>query len=75
MNFNHLRPPTARQTRCAKGGTTCYFVPAGNVRATAGENIHLTLVCRNCDKREDVFLSKQEYFIQEKLIEKEIKRV
>jgi hypothetical protein len=40
-----------------------------------GENVHLTMVCKRCGKRRDAFLTKEEYFIQEKLIHKEIRDV
>jgi len=31
--------------------------------------------CKNCGAREEIFLTKEEYFIQEKLIHKEIGNV
>lgn len=75
MNFNHLMPERRTARKCTKNGQSCYFLPVGNIRATQGENIHLTLFCRNCGQREDVFLSRQEYEIQQKLIYKEIGNV
>jgi transcription initiation factor IIE alpha subunit len=75
MNFNYLL--SARQTRkkCNDTLSDCYFIPAGNIRSTQGDNIHLTMLCRKCGQREEIFLSRQEYFKQQKLIEKEIKNV
>jgi transcription initiation factor IIE alpha subunit len=72
MNFNHLMDARFLKRRCGNRSTGCYYVPAGNVRSTQGENVHMTMVCRNCGKREDIFLSKQQYQIQEKLIQKEL---
>ena len=75
MNFNHLAAARRRPPKCSKSDDGCYLLPVGNIRATQGENVHLTLFCRNCDRREDVFLSREEYLIQQKLIYKEIGNV
>ena len=72
MNFNHLMEAHLVKRRCASTNAECYFIPAGNVRSTQGENVHMTMVCRKCGKREDIFLSKEEYFTQQKLIQREI---
>lgn len=61
--------------RCPKTKTECYFVPAGNIRSTQGENVHMTMYCNKCGIREDIFLSKEEYFTQQKLIQREINNV
>jgi transcription initiation factor IIE alpha subunit len=58
--------------KCSATNTECYFIPAGNVRSTAGENVHMTLYCKKCGRREDIFLSKEEFFTQQRLIQKEI---
>jgi transcription initiation factor IIE alpha subunit len=58
--------------RCSATNTECYFIPAGNVRSTAGENVHMTMYCKKCGRREDIFLSKEEFFTQQSLIQKEI---
>ena len=60
---------------CGNLNVDCYYVPRGPVRTMLGENVHLTMVCKRCAKRKDVFLTKEEYFIQEKLIHKEIDNV
>jgi len=72
MNFNHLMEKRALQGRCGALNTSCYYVPRGPVRTMLGEHVHLTMVCKRCAKRRDVFLTKEEYFTQEKLIHKEI---
>jgi len=72
MNFNHLMEAKSTKRQCKANNSSCYFRPAGNIRSTAGENVHMTLFCKNCGRREDIFLTKEEYFIQQKLIQKEI---
>jgi len=75
MNFNYLMGPSSIKRRCTATNNECYFIPAGNVRSTQGENVHMTMYCKKCGKREDIFLSKEEYFTQQKLIQKEISGV
>ncbi len=72
MNFNHLMETKYIKRKCSATNTECYFIPAGNVRSTAGENVHMTLYCKKCGRREDIFLSKEEFFTQQRLIQKEI---
>ena len=74
MHFNHLmKPQFIERRKCKKTKDTCYFVPAGNIRSTQGENVHMTMICRHCGSREDIFLSKEEYSTQQQLIQKEIR--
>ena len=75
MNFNHLMEKKSLQGKCGDLNTVCYYVPRGPVRTMLGENVHLTMVCKRCGKTRDTFLTKEEYFIQEKLIYKEIRDV
>lgn len=75
VNFNYLLDGRTAKRKCIAEHKTCYFVPAGTVRAVQGNNIYLSMRCRNCGKREDVFLSREEYFTQQKLIEKELANV
>ena len=72
MNFNHLIEAHIVKRRCGATNGECYFIPAGNVRSTHGENVHMTMYCNKCGKREDIFLSKQDYEVQERLITKEL---
>jgi hypothetical protein len=72
MNFNHLMESRYLKRKCQDGNSECYYIPLGNTRSTAGEHVHLTMVCKRCGQRNDVFLTKEEYFIQERLIQKEI---
>jgi hypothetical protein len=75
MNFNHLMESHFAKRKCKDRNDPCYFLPIGNVRSTAGANVHLTMRCKNCGAREDIFLSKEDYLIQQKLIHKEINHV
>tara|TARA_E500000331_G_C17106355_1_gene647617 strand:- start:512 stop:721 length:210 start_codon:yes stop_codon:yes gene_type:complete len=61
--------------KCKVNNESCYYVPVGNIRSTQGENVYMTMTCRNCGTREDIFLTKEQYFTQQKLILKEIKNV
>ena len=72
MNFNHLMDNKALRRKCKDSNSECYFVPRGPVRTMLGENVHLTMVCKRCGQRSDTFLTKEQYFIQQKLIHKEI---
>jgi len=75
MNFNHLMEKRTLKRECKSGQSECYWVPAGNVRSTHGDNVHMTMICRYCACREDIFLSRHDYEIQERIIMKEISNV
>ena len=75
MNFNHLMENRFNKRRCKAGNDSCYWVPVGNIRSTQGENVHMTMICEKCATREDVFLTKEEFLTQRKLIFKEIGNV
>jgi len=75
VNFNHLMEARFVKRKCPSTNAECYFIPAGNVRSTQGDNVHMTMVCRKCGRREDIFLSRADYDIQRQLIEREIGNV
>lgn len=75
MNFSHLMDPKSIRPKCKATNNECYWIPAGDVRATHGENVHIIMHCRRCGRREDIFLSKEEYYTQQRLIEREIGNV
>jgi hypothetical protein len=75
VNFNHLMENRHKTRRCGSQDQECYWVPVGDIRSTHGGNVHMTMVCRRCTKREDIFLTKKEYQIHERIILKEIKHV
>ena len=72
MNFNHLMDARIVKRRCLDTNLECYWVPIGNVRSTQGDNVYMTMGCNKCGKREDIFLSKEAYFVQQKLIQREL---
>jgi hypothetical protein len=75
VNFNHLMESKFMKRKCTVGHNECYWLPVGNIRSTHGNNVHMTMHCRHCGTREDIFLSKQDYEIQEKLILREVENV
>ena len=75
MNFNHLVESHMSKRRCSATNGECYFIPAGNVRSTQGNNVHINMVCKRCAQRVDIFLTREEYFTQQKLIQREIENV
>ncbi len=75
MNFNHLLDERQQRARCRGRLNECYWLPAGDAKATAGKNVNLTMYCKRCQSREDIFLTENEYKIQRKLIEKEVGNV
>ena len=75
MNFNHLMEDRSLKRKCSKGHGECYWIPVGNIRSTHGDNVHMTMFCKHCGLREDIFLSRQDYEVQERMILKEIQDV
>ena len=75
MNFNYLMEKKFTNRKCKAGNGECYWIPVGNIRSTHGNNVHMTMFCKHCGRREDLFLSKQDYETQERLILKEIRDV
>jgi hypothetical protein len=75
VNFNHLMEDRSIKKRCKAGTSVCYWIPAGNIRSTLGNNVHMTMFCKKCGIREDIFLSQQDYETQERLILKEVENV
>lgn len=75
MNFNHLLDERQQRARCRGNNNECYWLPVGDGTATAGKNVNITMYCKRCQSREDIFLTESEYDIHRKLIEKEIGNV
>ena len=72
-NFNHLMDTRFLKRRCKANGSECYWIPAGNIRSTHGNNVHMTMYCKHCKIREDIFLTEKEYKVHENTILKEVK--
>jgi hypothetical protein len=62
MNFNHLMEARSNEKCTEQIIVIAIICPAGKIRTTAGENVHMTMYCKNCGRREDIFLTKEEYF-------------
>lgn len=75
MNFNYLMNPRTRRHRCKKSNDECYWVPVSSGRAMSGDNVHVTMMCKVCSHRHDIFMTKKEYKIQERIIEREVEIV
>ena len=74
MNFNHLMEEHLLKRKCKAAGE-CYWIPTGTIRSTHGDNVHMTMICKHCTRREDIFLSRQDYLVQERMILREIQNV
>tara|TARA_Y100001938_G_C8097644_1_gene439203 strand:- start:3053 stop:3265 length:213 start_codon:yes stop_codon:yes gene_type:complete len=59
--------------KCKITNNECYWIPVGNIRSTVGNNIHMTMHCKHCAVREDIFLTEKEYKTHENIILKEVK--
>lgn len=75
MNFNHLMESKILQKRCRKDGGECYWMPTGTIRAMVGGHVHVSMYCKKCQKREEVFLSETLYKKQQKILEQEVGNV
>ena len=62
MNFEHLFDDKRKKTFCtANQNEHCYWVPTGNIRSMVGDNVNVTLYCKNCSRREDIFLTSEQF--------------
>ena len=75
MNFNHLMESKVLQRHCRKDGGECYWAPTGTIRAMVGGHVHVSMYCKKCQKREEVFLSETLYKRQQKILEQEVGNV
>ena len=75
MNFNHLMENKILQRQCRKDGAECYWASTGNIRAMVGGHVNVSMYCKKCDQREEVFLSEILYKKQQKILEQEVGNV
>ena len=75
MNFNHLMENKILQRRCRKDGNECYWAPTGNIRAMVGGHVNVSMYCKKCKTRKEVFLSETLYKRQQKILEQEVGNV
>jgi hypothetical protein len=75
-NFNHLFEKQELIINCKQRDTSrCQWRPTGNIKATAGNNVSVSLACATCDARTSVFLDHAQYKNHEKILLKEIDNV
>ena len=72
MNFNYLMDPKQRRISCQATNTECYWVPVSPGRSMSGDNVHVSMMCKKCNIRRDIFMTKKEYKTQERIIEREV---
>lgn len=70
--LNHLLGSKLAKGRCPTGKQH-HWVASGDVRATAGNNIAVYMRCKECDARETVWLTMNEYRLQERIINSSIR--
>ena len=70
--LNHLLERHLASGRCPTGKQH-YWVASGDVRATTGNNIAVHMRCKSCETRETVWLTTNEYRMQERIINSSIK--
>ena len=75
MHFNHLINEKRIKTHCKGDGKECYWLPSGNIRATSGNNVNVSLYCKMCGHREEIFLNEKAFKTHEKVLLKEIENV
>lgn len=75
MNFNYLLNPKHQPLHCRTNRGECYWIPVSSGRSMSGDNIHVPMMCRKCNLRRDIFMTKKEYKLQERIIEKEVENV
>jgi hypothetical protein len=76
MNFNHLVERIELKRVChSRGHRTCYYQPVGDGQNTAGNSYHVTMSCKNCGRRTEVFMSEQQYKQHRNVLSKEISSV
>ena len=73
MNFEHLFDKKRKKIHCkTTENEFCYWIPTGNIRSMMGDNVNVTLYCKNCSRREDIFLTAEQFKKQENLINIEL---
>ena len=76
MNFNYLLNEKKMKILCKKRNLNeCHWSPSGKIRATVGNNIHVSMYCKRCECREEIFLTEDEYNTYKKIIKHEVSDV
>ncbi len=73
MNFNYLLNEKRMKVICKEQGKDgCHWSPTGRIRATAGNNVSVSMFCKRCGCKEDIFLTEEQYGVQEKVLRNEV---
>ena len=74
MNFNHLMGKKQMRMVCQQRNNckNCYWKLTGNIRASVGGNVNVSMYCNQCNIKEEVFLTESEYRIHEKILLREV---
>jgi len=73
VNFNHLVEKNELMKMCySYGHKVCYYQPVGDGQTTTGNNYHVTMRCKNCGRRSEVFMTEKQYKQHSKVLEKEV---
>jgi hypothetical protein len=76
MNFNYLIEDKRNKVICKKKNLNeCQWSPTGRVWATSGNNVCVSMYCKKCECKEDIFLTLKEFKIQEKILSQEVGNV
>ena len=70
MKFNHLLPNRIAYETCGETNRQHYWRPV-SISATAGGNMSITFVCKNCKKRTGEFLTNEQYAVHADKLERE----
>ena len=74
MNFNHLFDQKRIKT-IGKCRQECYWGPTGHIRAIVGGNVNVTMFCKRCGSREDIFMTEKDFNLHKKVLEGEVGNV
>lgn len=74
MNFNHLLDERSMRRACPQRNNLkrCYWKLTGNIRASVAGNVNVSMYCKECNAKEEVFLSEKEYRTHEKILLREV---
>ena len=72
MRFNYLMDPKQLRMTCKITNQECYWIPVSPGRSMSGDNVHVSMMCKKCLNRKDIFMTKKEYKVQERIIEREV---
>ena len=76
MNFNHLIERSELMKVCySSGHKECYYHPVGDGQTTTGNNYHVTMRCKNCGRRTEVFMTEKQRSQHHRVLQNEVSDV